>query len=142
MVGQRMFTRDVAWLRRRYQALRGESINTFHIRNNNRVIAFHRWVEFVGGDVVVVASLNEFNQFGYVLGFPIAGRWLEVLNGDVYDNGGNPQPAGNGGSIVASGPPADGLPSSAAIVVPANGFLVLRGNDEKKPPVHILEDII
>jgi 1,4-alpha-glucan branching enzyme len=128
MVGQRLFTRDVAHVRLRYKALRGESINTFHVRNDHRVIAFHRWVEFEGRDVVVVASLNEFNQFGYVLGFPQAGQWLEVLNGDVHDNGGNPNPVGNGGFIWANGPSADGLPYSAAITIPANGFLVFARN--------------
>lgn len=127
-VGQRWFTHDVAWLRRRYKALRGESINTFHVHNLNRVIAFHRWVEFEGRDVVVVASLNEFTQFGYVLGFPQPGRWLEVFNGEIYDNAGNPSPAGNGGSIMANGPPAHGLPWSAPIVIPANGFLVFARN--------------
>ena len=69
--------------------------------------------------MVVVASLNEVNQFGYVLGFPQPGLWLEVLNGDVYDNG---------GSIHADGPPAHGLPCSAAIGIPANGFLVFARN--------------
>lgn len=128
MVGQRWFAHDVAWLRRRYKALRGESINPFHVHNDNRVIAFQRWVEFEGRDVVVVASLNEVNQFGYVLGFPQPGLWLEVLNGDIYDNGGNPNPVGNGGSIHADGPPAHGLPCSAAIVIPANGFLVFARN--------------
>ena len=71
---------------------------------------------------------NEVNQFGYVLGFPQPGLWLEVLNGDIYDNGGNPNPVGNGGSIHADGPPAHGLPCSAAIVIPANGFLVFARN--------------
>jgi 1,4-alpha-glucan branching enzyme len=32
--------------------------------------------------------------------------------------------AGNGGGIDAEGPPLHGLPCSASIVIPANGFVV------------------
>jgi 1,4-alpha-glucan branching enzyme len=47
-----------------------------------------------------------------------------VFNSDVYDNWVNPMVAGNGGGIQASGPPLHGLPASASIVIPANGFVV------------------
>lgn len=56
-----------------------------------------------------------------MLGFPGAGRWLEVFNSDVYDNWVNPIVAGNGTSIDANGGPMHGL---AKIVIPANGFVV------------------
>ena len=58
------------------------------------------------------------------LGFPGPGRWLEVFNSDVYDNWVNPIVAGNGGGIDANGGPLHGLPNSASIVIPANGFVV------------------
>jgi 1,4-alpha-glucan branching enzyme len=90
----------------------------------DRIIAFQRWVEGVGGDVVVVASLNEFTSYGYVVGFPGPGRWRELFNSDVYDNWVNPIVAGNGGQVFANGPGVQGLPSSASIVIPANGLLV------------------
>ncbi|HET7343786.1 MAG TPA: alpha amylase C-terminal domain-containing protein [Methylomirabilota bacterium] len=118
------FTQDAVRLRRAQPALRGEPINVFHVHDANRVLAFHRWLEGAGRDVVVVASLNESTLFGYGLGFPGGGRWLEVFNSDVYDNFVNPQVAGNGGAVVADGPPLHGLPASAAIVIPANGVLV------------------
>ncbi len=76
-----------------------------HVHNQNRVLAFHRWVEGVGKDVVVVASLNENNWYNYQVGFPGGGGWAEVFNSDVYDNWVNPSTAGNGGGIDASGPP-------------------------------------
>jgi 1,4-alpha-glucan branching enzyme len=74
------FTRDLIWLRRRHPALRGEGINVFHVHNDNRVIAFHRWLPGVGRDVVVVASLNEsaFHARSYRIGFPMGGHWNEV----------------------------------------------------------------
>jgi 1,4-alpha-glucan branching enzyme len=118
------FTQDLAWLRRRQPALRGEPIHVFHVHNDNRVLAFHRWLDGVGRDVVVVASLNEATFYGYGLGFPGPGTWLEVFNGDVYDNYVNPAVAGNGGSVSADGPPMHDLPCSATIVIPANGLLV------------------
>ena len=33
--------------------------------------------------------------------------------------------AGNGGRVVANGPPRDGMPSSATLVLPANAIVVL-----------------
>ena len=124
MVDQLRCTQDLVGLRRRHPALRGEAINVFHVHNDTRVIAYHRWLEGLGRDIVVVASLNEATFPDYRLGFPGAGRWLEVFNSDVYDNWVNPHPAGNGGSVTADGAPLHGLPCSASIVIPANGLLV------------------
>ncbi len=118
------FARDLIALRRHQPALRGEGVNVFHVHDANRVIAYHRWVEGVGRDVVVVASLNESTLRGYQLGFPGPGHWLEVFNSDVYDNFVNPIVAGNGGGVDASGGPMHGLPNSAGIVIPANGLVV------------------
>jgi len=118
------FTRELIALRRSMPGLNGEGINAFLHHNVDRVIGFQRWVEGVGEDVVVVASLNEFTFHGYVVGFPEPGRWREVFNSDVYDNWVNPIVAGNGGQVLADGPGAQGLPFSASIVIPANGLLV------------------
>jgi 1,4-alpha-glucan branching enzyme len=117
-------TRDLIRVRRGRPALRGEPIHVFHVHGANRVIAFHRWVEGVGGDVVVVASLAESTFPRYRLGFPRPGRWREVFNSDVYDNFPNPRVAGNGGAITADGPAQHGLPTSAEIVIPANSVLI------------------
>ena len=126
MSDQHRFTRDVMWLRRRHPALRGEGLNVFHVNNDNRVIAFHRWVPGVGRDVVIVASLNEatFYQGSYRLGFPGGGHWEEVFNSDIYEGWFNPGAQGNPGGVWADGPGWDGLPTSAGITLPANGLLV------------------
>src|SRR5579864_5550708 len=118
------FTSELVALRRRQPALRGEGCSIIHVHNDNRVLAFQRWVEGQGLDVVVVVSLNESNYYGYQIGFPGAGRWQEVFNSDVYDNWVNPIVAGNGGAIDANGSPAHGFPVSANIVIPANGVVV------------------
>ena len=120
------FTRDLIWLRRKHPALRGEGLNVFHVHNDNRVIAFHRWLPGMGRDVVVVASLNErtFYDYSYRLGFPTDGHWHEVFNSDIYDHFFNPISRGNPGGVTATGPGLHDLPSSAGITLPANSILV------------------
>lgn len=124
MANHLRFTRDLVRLRWRQPALRGDCLRVFHVHNGNRVIAFHRWLEGSGRDVIVVASLNESTWYGYEIGFPAAGQWLEVFNSDVYDNWVNPIVAGNSGKIEASGAPLQGFAASSGIVIPANGALV------------------
>jgi 1,4-alpha-glucan branching enzyme len=124
MVNHLRFTQDLIRLRWNQPALRGDNVNPFHVHDANRVIAFHRWIEGTGQDVVVVATLAEDTWYNYSIGFPWAGHWTEVFNSDVYDNWVNPMVAGNGGGIVASDTPMHGLPASAGLVIPANGLVV------------------
>jgi 1,4-alpha-glucan branching enzyme len=125
MVNFHGFTRDLAWLRRRHPALRGEGANVFHIDEYNRILAFQRWLPGEGRDVVVVMSLREetFYDHGYSIGFPQPGHWHEVFNSDAYDGTQGWIP-GNPGGITAEGPPRDGMPWSAGITIPANSLLV------------------
>ena len=105
MSDQHRFTRELMWLRRKHPALRGGRAQRFHVHNENRVIAFQRWVPDAGRDVVVVASLNEttFRDQSYRIGFPVGGHWHEVFNSDVYDNWFNPNAQGNYGGVTADG---------------------------------------
>jgi 1,4-alpha-glucan branching enzyme len=125
MVDFLRFTQELVWMRRRERALSGERINVFHVHDANRVLAFHRWLEGQGADVVVVASLRERTYPDYRLGMPAAGGWREVFNSDVYDNWVNPQVAGNGGRVVAEPVTLHGLPATASLVLPANSIVVL-----------------
>lgn len=118
------FMQDLVALRRRQPALRAAGLNVFHVHDGNRVLAFHRWIPWVGRDVIVAITLREQTWHGYRIGFPTPGRWLEVLNSDVYDPWLNPAPAGNHGAIDASSTPWHGLPASAEITIPANGIVV------------------
>jgi 1,4-alpha-glucan branching enzyme len=117
-------TRELVAQRRGLPALRRGSINVFHWNDAARVIAFHRWIEGEGQDVVVVATLNEATQYGYRIGMPAPGAWREVFNSDVYDHWVNPMVSGNGPGPVAGGGPLHGMPASADIVVPANSILM------------------
>ena len=124
------FTQDAVRLRRRQPALRGEGLNVFFVSEADRVIAFQRWADGAGPDLVVLATLSESTWWGYRVGFPSAGRWVEVFNSDAYDscnaNGVtvNPAVAGNAGGVDAEGVPMHGLPASASVVIPANGVVV------------------
>jgi len=66
-------------------------------------MGIHRWIEGAGEDALFVFNLQEFNRFGYRIGFPSTGRWREIFNSDFYDQMPNPNIAGNGGSIFATG---------------------------------------
>jgi 1,4-alpha-glucan branching enzyme len=107
-----------------------DGLDVFHVHEENRILAFQRWIPGVGGDVVVVVSLNEtsFRDGSYWLGFPSAGPWREVFNSDVYDGLVNPNPQGNDGGVVAVPEPLHGLPASAGLTLPANSILVFARN--------------
>jgi 1,4-alpha-glucan branching enzyme len=118
------FIQELIRVRKALPALSGDSIRVFHVHDDNRVIAFHRWIEGRGEDVVVAVSLRESTWYSYSLGFPRAGRWREVFNSDVYDGWVNPAASGNGGGIDATGMPMHGFQASASVVLPANSILV------------------
>jgi 1,4-alpha-glucan branching enzyme len=118
------FTRELISFRRNHPALSGEGCSIIHVHNGNRVLAFQRWVEGVGNDVVVVCTLSETTWYDYAIGFPAAGRWNEVFNSDVYDNWVNPIVAGNGSGVDTDGLPLHGLANSALITIPANGLVI------------------
>jgi 1,4-alpha-glucan branching enzyme len=119
------FCRDLIHLRRAQSALRGESLRVSTRNSLDRVIAIHRWIEGSGQDVLVVVNLQEQSRTGYRIGFPSGGVWRELFNSDVYDGFPNPGAVGNGGAVTAQGGFGwDGMPASAAITLPANGFIV------------------
>jgi 1,4-alpha-glucan branching enzyme len=124
MLDHLRFTRELIHLRGRHPGLRGQGFRVVHAHDQNRVLAFHRWVEGEGHDVIVVLHLATFHRFGYHIGFPGGGVWREIFNSDVYENWVNPQVAGNGGQVVAEPQPLHGFGHSASLVLPANSLLV------------------
>lgn len=118
------FCIDLTWLRRNNAALRSEALRVAARNSIDRVISVHRWIDGVGQDLLFVANLQETDRFGYRIGFPGAGHWREVFNSDFYDAFPNPHTIGNGGSIETDGLGWDSMPASAAINLPANGFIV------------------
>jgi 1,4-alpha-glucan branching enzyme len=118
------FTRELTALRRQLPALRGEGYRLVHVHDQDRVLAFHRWVPGEGCDVLVVVSFTNFNRYDYRIGFPAQGSWREAFNTDVYDNWVNPRVTGNNGSVFADPTPLHGFDCSAPLTLPANSLLV------------------
>ena len=118
------FTRELLALRWQQPALRGQGFRVVHVHDENRVLAFHRWVEGEGRDILVIAHLSTFNRFEYAIGVPGGGVWRELFNSDVYESWVNPNVVGNGGAVFAGGPPMHGFAQSADFVLPANSILV------------------
>ncbi|WP_342151474.1 alpha amylase C-terminal domain-containing protein [Methylorubrum sp. SB2] len=119
------FTRELVEMRRRHPALRGEGVRIVVVDEYNRVLAFQRWIEGRGRDVMIVVSLNEETLNGYRIGMPRDGRWIEAFNSDVYDRWVNRNAAGNGGEVWAHHAPMHEMPSSASMTIPANSVLLL-----------------
>jgi 1,4-alpha-glucan branching enzyme len=124
MLDHLRFVRELLALRRRQPGLRGDGFNLIHTHDAHRVLAFQRWVEGEGHDVLVVVHLSTFHRFDYRIGFPAGGAWAEVFNSDVYEQWVNPAVAGNGGGVYATAEPLHGLGWSAALTLPANSVLV------------------
>jgi 1,4-alpha-glucan branching enzyme len=124
MVDHLRFTQDAVHLRSAQPALRGDNVHAFYASDADRVLAFHRWLERTGQDVIVVGTLSESTWWNYLLGFPSDGFWREVFNSDVYDNWVNPWVAGDAAGVQAVGGPMHGFPASASVVIPANGVVV------------------
>jgi 1,4-alpha-glucan branching enzyme len=65
------------------RGLCGQFTQVYHLNNERKVIAFHRWDK--GGtsdDVVIVANFSHEAQAGYVIGFPSEGAWRLRFNSD------------------------------------------------------------
>ena len=61
--------------------LTGPGINVFHQDNENRVVAYHRWLDGgVHDDVIVIANFNDQRFKSYELILPIAGTWQVRFN--------------------------------------------------------------
>ena len=86
---------------------------------DHNVLAFER--RGAGQHLVCVANLAPVPRHDYLLGFPAAGRWTEVLNTDSAHYGGSG--VGNLGGIDAAGPPHHGQAASARLSLPPLGVM-------------------
>jgi 1,4-alpha-glucan branching enzyme len=121
-IGQGLFRfyQDLLSLNRRLDSIRTHNIDILHQSNENRVIAFKRWMG--SEEVIIVASLNNapFEQ-GYIIQKDLLaipdGQWKEVFNSDAAVYGGQ-----NIGNQAAQLPSAEGRLN---VILPASGFVVL-----------------
>ncbi len=111
------FYRDLIRLRRngggQTAGLRGRHTNVYHVDNEAKILAYHRWREGgPGDDVVVVANFANRTVRDCRIGFPRGGAWRIRLNSDwrLYGAGGGKTSLPD----VAAGPAA-GADSSAGL---------------------------
>jgi 1,4-alpha-glucan branching enzyme len=67
------------------RGLCGQFTQVYHLHEERKMLAFHRWDR--GGpadDAVVIANFFHDPQDGYVLGFPAAGTWKLRFNSDWH----------------------------------------------------------
>jgi 1,4-alpha-glucan branching enzyme len=125
--------KDLAHLRRDWydttRGLRGPNLNVFHVNNDDKLVAFHRWDQ--GGphdDVVVVLNFADRTYPSYTLGFPRDGLWRVRFNSDWSgyspDYGNAP-----GFDTVAAGPGLHGLPFQANVGIGPYTALILSQDD-------------
>ena len=106
------------------RGLCGQFTQVYHLHDDRKVIAFHRWDK--GGpadDVVVVANFFREPQEGYVIGFPTEGMWKLRFNSDWQgycdDFQGNPS-----SDVVAESGETDGFPCHAALSIGPYSVLI------------------
>jgi 1,4-alpha-glucan branching enzyme len=106
------------------RGLCGQFIRVFHLHDERKILAYHRWDK--GGpadDVVVVANFFHEPQDGYVIGFPAAGNWKLRFNSDWQ--GYSKDLEGHwSGDVVAEPGEYDGFPSRSAICIGPYSVLI------------------
>lgn len=111
--------RDLMRLRRNgdgvSKGLTGQHVNAYHVNQDAKVLAFHRWYDGGPGDsVVVVINMANRTVTDYTVGFPAAGRWS--LRFDSHAAGYSPDYKGQvSGGVVAVPQRYDGLPASGKV---------------------------
>lgn len=120
--------RELIRLRRNFEGrtrgLCGQFTQVYHLDDDRKVIAFHRWDK--GGpsdDVVVVANFFHESQESYMIGFPVAGVWKLRFNsnwqGYSDDFQGNPS-----GDVDAHPGAYDGLPCQGVFSIGPYSVLI------------------
>lgn len=102
----------------------GQFTQIYHLNDERKVIAFHRWDQ--GGpkdDVVVVANFFHDAQDGYVIGFPSAGTWKLRFNSDWqgYNDDFKNHPSTD---VIAASGDSDGLPWHGTVSIGPYSVLI------------------
>jgi len=106
----------------------GQEVNVYHVNNDRKVLAYHRWEHGGPGDsVLVVVNFSTQPQLEYSIGFPADGEWVVRFNSDsmYYDGEFSDQGPAN---VLAKVPGQDGLPSKGTLTIAPYSTLVLSQN--------------
>lgn len=107
------------------RGLCGQNADVFHVNQDQKVLAYHRWDRGGPGDsVVVAANFSAQPRHDYRIGLPAAGHWSVRFNSDgkAYD-----QEFGDMGSPAVTAEPQgyDGQPASGTIALAAYSAILL-----------------
>lgn len=65
------------------RGLLGQHVNVYHLNENDKVMAYHRWQDGGSGDDVIIVLNFSTNTFpSYTIGFPRPGTWYVRFNSD------------------------------------------------------------
>ncbi|WP_207484107.1 1,4-alpha-glucan branching protein GlgB [Arenibaculum pallidiluteum] len=92
--------------------------------SDNSVFAYCRWSKERRTLCVVVCNMTPVPRYGYRVGVPLPGRYLERMNTDASSYGGGD--VGNGGGVIAEPTEWHGRPHSLDLVLPPLGTLVFE----------------
>jgi len=120
--------RDLIRLRLNYDGLTrglcGQFTQAFHVNEESKVIAFHRWDKGgIADDVVVVANFFRDLRDSYTIGFPTPGNWKLRLNSDWQGYADDFQNHPSTDITTVSGE-CDGLPCHAKISIGPYSVLI------------------
>lgn len=125
--------RDLIRLRlNRYNNTRGlcgRNLNIYHVNDQDKVIAFHRWEQEGPKDsVILVANLANRSHDAYRIGFPRQGTWKIRFNSDWS---GYAASFGNigGNEVVAGQGEKDGKPCSGDVAIGPYSAIILSQDD-------------
>ena len=63
----------------------GQFTQVYHVNEERKILAFHRWDQGgPGDDVVVIANFSNDLQSDYIVGFPASGEWKLRFNSDWH----------------------------------------------------------
>ncbi len=124
--------RDLVQLRRNAfgntRGLTGPYATVHHVNEEQKVVAFHRWLAHgPKDDVIVLASFTTQSfEEGYRIGLPSGGRWIVRLNSDWKGYSPDFEDVGyDEGVIVAEAEPRDGFPCTGRVPLAPYGFIIL-----------------
>jgi 1,4-alpha-glucan branching enzyme len=129
-VGTQRFVQDLNQLYRKHAALWEGDHDPHGFQwidcgdQENSVLSFARRPLSAASEFVVALNLTPVPRYGYRIGLPRSGRWLEVLNSDAHIYGGSG--VGNLGGVTAEDYRIHGQPFSAPLTLPPIGVVVFQ----------------
>jgi 1,4-alpha-glucan branching enzyme len=97
------------------RGLCGQNIDVYHVNQDQKVLAYHRWDKSGPGDsVVVAANFSTEPRKDYRIGFPAEGQWLVRFNNDRKTYDAEFSDVGEG-PVTAEKQEYDGRPASGII---------------------------